>query len=195
MFGLFGRKRAPASAVINRDSIVPRIKTQSFVSATQTPDTPRTQWPIVDSLVGELVVTYAYDLGPAYGFLFSEALETLSLTRDQLHELAIANFKKGLKIELHAMNGPVSVPRVGEGRESVLLLLGDFWNHIAQLRKSKPIVVVPSREWLLITDARSRENIYTIRKMCADVYKPGDVHALSNQLLEWSDGKWRVFSE
>jgi hypothetical protein len=46
----------------------------------------------------------------------------------------------------------------------------------------------------LITDATSPENIRRIRSLCADVYKPGDTHALSNQLMEWHEGKWRLFT-
>lgn len=194
MFGLFGKKTGAKHEGINRDTIVPRIKTRAFAAALETADKPKSQWPIVEPLVGDLFVTYAYDLGPAYGFLFTEALEKLSLTREELRQLAILNFKKGLKIELHAMDGPVSVPRVGEGRESVLLLLADFWNQIGGMRKSNPVVVVPSREWLLITDATSPYNIERIRSMCADVYKPNDTHALSDQLLEWRDGNWQLFA-
>ena len=148
MFGLFKKKSDEAE--LSASTIIPRIKHLDFRAAYTEMDIPADQQPITEPLVGDLLVTYAFDLPELFAMVTLDSLADLGIKAEELRGIAISNIRKRIpKIEIHE-NGPILQIVTGESFEACTLLNGRFWDSLADEQESGSLVVsVPHRDLVL----------------------------------------------
>src|SRR5688572_28138804 len=95
MFNLF-KKKEKKVVEPGREHVVPRLKTPGFVTALKEMEIPPDQMPVTEPFVGELLITYAFDLPEMFQMVSREAQSSLGLNSD-IRELAIENLRAQLK--------------------------------------------------------------------------------------------------
>ena len=88
MFGLFKKK---AAAKPTASQIVTRIKHKNFLAAVASTGMPAADKPYTEPLVGDLLVTYAFDLPETFQMVRKGDAAELGLAPQQLRETAVAN--------------------------------------------------------------------------------------------------------
>jgi uncharacterized protein YtpQ (UPF0354 family) len=191
MFGLFKKRQAEGP---DRSTIVPRIKTIHFVSALKDRGIPADQMPITQPLVGELVVTYAFDMPGLFQMVNPHSLERLGIEPKELHALAVENLKSkmadiGLKKE-----GPILFITAGNDLEACSLLARKFWDKLASRIPGEMVVSVPSRNIVLITSSQWELGMKTVAELTDEAFENASNNGLTKQFLAWRGGKWEVYS-
>lgn len=175
-------------------TIVPRIKHTEFVKALKKMKIPDDQMPVTEPLVADLLVTYAFDLPDLFQMVTHADLKKMSIAPADLRELAIDNMRRGhpgIRIE---EQGPFLRVITGGDLEACTLLSVKFWNDVAEKVPTDFVVIVPSREIVLIAIDPNEAALQFLREVIADVREAERVHCLSESLLTWRDGAWAVYS-
>jgi uncharacterized protein YtpQ (UPF0354 family) len=191
MFGLFKKHKAKGP---DRSTIVPRIKNSHFVSALKERGIPADQMPITVPLVGELLVTYAFDIPDMFQMVSQRSLERLGIERKELHSIAIENLKAKMPNMGLKQEGPILYVTAGEDLEACSLLARKFWDKLATQVLGETVVSVPSRNVVLITSSQSELGMKTISDIGAEVYENETMHGLTKQLITWRKERWELFA-
>lgn len=182
---------------IDAGLILPRIKHLNFLAGLNQAGVPPEQLPITEPLVGDLVVTYAFDFPSGFMMVRPEDAAQLNVAQDQLRKLSLDNLKKQMpQIAVEAQGGDGEVRRIMTGNhlEACTLLAQNFWKTVASQIAGEIVAVVPSRDVVLFCSSQSRQGIETMATMAREVFQGAAGHALSDQFYVWRDG-WRVIEE
>ena len=202
MFSLFKRKAAQAAVVspdetkLLRSSLVPRIKHLAFEEALRERGIPAEQMPPTAPLVGELLVTYAFDLPEQFVMASASNLARAGISLDEVHALATRNLTARLPT-IEYYEGPgVHLAVTGGDLEACLLLAEKVWDDAATRFKRGFVVCVPRRDRLLVSDGGDAEAIAAIRRAAEEFYtEQDDGHALSLQLMSRVGNGWRLHAQ
>ncbi|MFY2762561.1 hypothetical protein [Arenimonas sp. MALMAid1274] len=89
MFSFFKKKQKAAQPA---PVVVPRIKHRNFLAAVDgIPGMTESSRPVTEPLAGDLLLTYAIDIGPSYLSVTPANLQEHNLQQTQLRPLAEAN--------------------------------------------------------------------------------------------------------
>src|SRR5438046_4794913 len=91
MFGLFKRKIANSGP--DPATLVPRIKHKNFLAALSAMKIPPQDLPVTEPLVGDLLITYAFDLPSAFMMCPVREMSRMGLSLAQLRARAVANLR------------------------------------------------------------------------------------------------------
>lgn len=194
MFGLFKKKPQASAPMPTADQIVPRIKHLNFQAAIEEiaakdPDS----CPLVQPFVGDLLLTYAFELPEAFMMLREIDRIRLGLSVEQVRAKALENLKKQLPPVKQGGKPPLMMLAVGNNLEACLLLIDELWNKAAANVPGKIVVAVPSRDMLMFTSSERPEGLAQLRELARVAREREPVHGLSECLLAWDSGKWVVF--
>lgn len=190
MFGLFKKKPAKPTAA----QIVPRIKHKNFLAAVASTGMPEGDKPYTEPLVGDLLVTYAFDLPETFQMVRSADVAELGLTPQQLRETAVANLKSRVGQGGYQGDPPVLRVVLGNNFDACALLYDDLWAMLGQKIPPEIVVGVPHRDAVLMTTtASTKGGLEQIRAMVADIHAKDEVHGLTRDLFVRRQNKWEVF--
>jgi uncharacterized protein YtpQ (UPF0354 family) len=192
MIGWFKKMQSPAEP--DRLDIVPRIKHTQFLASLREMDVPADQMPVTEPLVGDLLVTYAFDLPGAFQMVSSTDLERLSISPGEIRCIAIANLKRQIPEIGIAEESPLRRIVTGNDLEACTLLADTFWSDMTAEVPGEIVAAVPSRDVLLFCGSQATDGIRAMRELAEEVRRGESTHALSEHLLVWRGGKWLVYS-
>lgn len=191
VFGLFKKK---AAAQPTASQIVPRIKHKNFLAAVASTGMPEDDRPYTEPLVGDLLITYAFDLPETFQMVRKGDVTELGLSPQQLREAAIANLKARVGQGGYQGDSPVLRVVLGNNFDACALLYDDLWTMLSQKMPPEIIVGVPHRDAVLLTTtASTKGGLEQIRSMVADIHAKDEVHGLTRDLLVRRQNKWEVF--
>ncbi len=185
MFSFF-KKKKPTPLV------VPRIKHTNFVEAMNAiPGMTDNSRPVTEPIVGDLLLTYAIDMGHSYMAVTPGVLKDHSLTQSDMRALAMANGLTVLRSLTVQTNGVLHEMTADENMVACSILFPELWQQVEQEINAKPIVSFPHRDSVLYTSAESPHGIEELRKIIADV-DFNETHALSKLLFQPTPDGWTV---
>ncbi len=204
MFGLFRKKpEVPRGYSVNAtiDQVVPRIKHLNFLAAVE--DIARqaggaTDRPVTTPFVGDLIISYAFDLPQTFQMVMTHDLERLCVTPEIVRKQAIKNFyDKMPPIELvNSDEEPSAIQlRTGYNLEACMLLVPEYWQKANEHIAGRVVAAVPTRNHLLFTSSESAAGIAALQgavRQANDL--PDRTHNLSKHLLVWFQNSWEVFT-
>ncbi len=150
--------------------------------------------PVIDHFVGDLHIRYGFSSPKGVVNMVREIdLRLLGVTREELLNLAVANYRKrypGLRVE--QASAPVS-RLVGGGREteSTVMLDTAFWER--NRRGPEIIAGVPTRNVLVFTAVPSEQRLDDLRLAVQIEYAQAGRTALSKHLYVWGGKRWALF--
>ena len=185
--------RAPEAADPSRNALVPRIKHLAFERELRGRGIPAEHLPIFEPLIGELLVTYAFDLPEQFVMANPTNMARAGISLDEARALACANLRSRLP-ELEYVRGPgVSLVVTGGDWEACLLLLNEVWQGTQARFNAGFVVCAPRRDRLLISDGVDAQTIASMRQAADRFFaERDDGHALSVQLMTRLGGQWRL---
>jgi uncharacterized protein YtpQ (UPF0354 family) len=107
--------------------------------------------PVIEHLVGDLLVMYAFDLPGRFEFVARRHCETLGLEAGDLRPLSVRNLVKlRRKPQIKGTDRVVTLILDGD-LEASLLLVDMLWEQLAQQIPGDLIAAVPTRDTLAVT--------------------------------------------
>jgi uncharacterized protein YtpQ (UPF0354 family) len=176
----------------NPGLILPRIKQAEFNNALKAAGAPPDQWPVTEPLVGNLIVTYAFDLPAGFVMVRPQDLAELGLPPEQLRKLSLDNLKREMPEIAVEVTGDVHRVITGKNFEACTLLAPNLWTKIAAQINGEVIVAVPSRDVVLFCSSLSPQGLTDMVSIANEVLRQEAAHALTNELFVWRGG-WQVF--
>lgn len=195
MFGWF-KKKAPLAVPPKpqRDRLVPRIKSRKFLTALQELKIPEDQLPPVDPLVGDLVITYAYDLPETFIMASAESLAELGIERSDVKSIAVENLRRIMpKVEWHDHQLFFRI-ETGGSMEACSLLYDELWSQLREHYREDLVVAVPNRELVLWCLRGSKDGLQALRAIIPDAEQAAGPHGLTRELITWTKAGWQEYS-
>jgi len=183
----------PLPSEPGRTEIVPRIKSTQMLTYLAERGYSRDQVPVTEPLVGDLVISYAFDLPQMFQMVTPYHLERLSIKPGELRAIAIANLKRQLPQIGMTEKPPVMRVVTGNDLEACVLLADSWWNDIAAKTPGEIVASVPNRDTLLYCSSQSAEGLRALREFTDEAYASETTHALSKHLFVWRKGHWALF--
>ena len=151
--------------------------------------------PILEPLIGDLLIAYAFDLPSRYTLVQGRHLADLQLSVTELRGLATDNLRRRLPdIMRHQyLHLPMFVFTAGGNLESSLLLLDDLWESQLSLVPGELVASVAARDCIAFTGSESPEGIAELRASIDRAQAGGD-HVLTRHLFIRRDSSWHVFN-
>ncbi len=190
MFGWFKRKQKPETLQPDISNLVPRFKTEHFITALKRTSIPADQMPLTQPYVADLYLTYAFDLRDTFMMAGVAVIAEMGLNAKEAREVASANLRRQLPEIGVVEDGQIHRVVTGANLEACTLLISDFWKQVQQELGNQLVAVVPSRDVVLFCDGSSPEAVSELRTKAAEICEEGGTHALSTRLLTWKDDAW-----
>lgn len=176
----------PEDAPLPVDRILPVVRHRD-IGVPPGMDTP----PLSDPFVGDMVVMYVVDYPTHAAYLNAEDLDKASLSRVDMTDIAFINFDRyGATVQLHS-SPPFHILVLDGFYEASFLLRPDFWPQLEAMLEIEMAVIAPTRDLLVIADARDPDAVAGLREIRDDALANG-AYPLSESLLFWRDGGWQV---
>jgi uncharacterized protein YtpQ (UPF0354 family) len=152
--------------------------------------------PISDSLVGELIILYAFDLPGHFEYLSEHHCKTLGIDPHGLRKLAVRNLtRRRSKPEILRPSDTINMLRLDGDLEASLLLVDHLWPQAARAIAGEIVVGVPSRDVLAITGTGITDGIQTLRWAVDRAWKRQTNRKLrlTQSLLVRREDSWQIF--
>jgi uncharacterized protein YtpQ (UPF0354 family) len=194
MFGWF-KKKSTTPFVPSPSSIVPRIKTNEFTAVLKSVHATPDEFPFIEPFVGNLLVTYAFDLPSAFIMATESEIKQLGVRLEDVRRLALSNVQQRCpKIEIHH-HGTIRQIVLGDDLEACMLLADSFWDQAAGEVSGDVVVSVPSRNVVVYCGSESEVGLHALRAVADQVMKSETTHALTEELFVRRNGRWTKFEE
>lgn len=184
---------------LSAETIVPRLKHMNFLEAVAQVGVTGEDVPVVTPFVGDLLISYAFELEHSFLTVSKGHCEKLDLTEAELPRLAISNLGQSLPPpEMHPLRGlksarpACSMFTVGNQCEACLMLFPGVWEAAARMVKGQLVVATPARDTVLFTGSRSAAGLAAMKHYLEECYSGAGNHALSKLLFAWANG-WSVY--
>lgn len=193
MFGLF-KKKSPVKPIASQ--IVPRIKHRNFLEAVASTEMEDADKPVTEPLVGDLLVTYAFDLPDTFLMVRRGDLAEINVAASDLREIAIENLRARVGEGGYLGDPPVLRIALGDNYDACALLYDDLWTMLGEKIPKELIVGVPHRDVVLLTTTASTQGgLEQIRTMVDDLHAQDEVHGLTRDLFVRRDGSWEIYEK
>lgn len=179
----------------DRSTILPRIKTPEFLNSLHELQIRHDQMPVTEPLVGNLLITYCFDLPGIFQMVTYADLTRIGISRYELNPISIANLRQRVREigTFQPEGSPLMRIVTGGDLEACVLLATPFWDNIQEEMQSEIVAAVPSRDVLIFCSSNSSEGIELLRQSATNVLQAESVHALSDQLLVWRNSRWMIY--
>jgi uncharacterized protein YtpQ (UPF0354 family) len=177
------------------EAIVPMIKARVRGSDKAPLVMRPEETPIIEPLVGDLAVGYAFDLPLFYAMVSPRQCKRLGLAQESLRALAVTN--------LHALRPDLQVRWAGTTKSAMLTLGGDLeaglllsdvlMDYLAPQFSGELVAAVPSRSSLAVTGTAHPDGIAALLRLIDVVWQRGD-HLLTRELLVRHNHTWQILS-
>lgn len=187
MFSFFKKKPPPAPPPA---IVVPRIKHTNFLDYIATiPGMTDESRPLVEPLAGDLLLTYALDVGEGYLSITPATLRERGLEAASLRAQAEANglaAMRALQVRTHGVLHELTAP---DNMAACSLLYPDLWQQIEREVGGPVAVAVPHRDVVLYARADAA-GLAALAEVVATV-DFDDTHALSALLFRPTPDGWQ----
>lgn len=195
MFSRFKKTSAPESTAASAEGpIVPRLKTTKFIDAiAQLPDATVDQLPIAMPVVGDLVLTFAVDIGTSFVTVSQREAKRRNLGNSELYGLALQNIApilEGLQVK---PNGPAFQLVTGHDMEACTIMFGSLWADISRKLDDELAVIFPHRNLALFAPRKSAAGVAALREAIGQLDFSA-THALSRELYVWGTSRWQLLT-
>lgn len=148
---------------------------------------------IIQNVCDDLSYMYVYDNGSGLEILQDSDLMELNISKDELHEIAMANFRQLISQKLNAQNNGEAFWFILDGNlEAGLVLVDEIWDQVEAHLNEEIVICVPSRD-VIIATGKSNENIIAdFTEKAIDILTNGD-HPLSYNWFIRENKEWKVF--
>ena len=181
---LYGEKKK-----LDLSTIVPIIKPIDYIAALNKGDKPIEM--ATKSYNDQLVIVYAEDLPEGFKYLTKKDFDSIGISADSLHELAIANFYKQVpEIEKYSKDGRYMLG-AGGNYEASLILLPSLWMDDCPV-DGDFVVAIPNRDLIFITGSRNKAGLDTLRRYATESYASGN-YTVSDHLFRWNGSKFEKY--
>lgn len=189
MFALFKRKKSTQPPPM----VVPRIKHKNFLASIESisgiTDASR---PVTEELAGDLLLTYAVDIGSSYVMVTPSCLREHNLQENELRKLAEANALQAMRGLQVRTDGTVHELTAPDNMGACSMLYPELWQHIAQDVGAPVVAAFPHRDVALY----ARDNPEGIKAIVEIIQQVDfqDNHALSSLVFRPTSTGWEVVS-
>ena len=191
MFSFFKKKleRQKANPIV-----VARIKNNNFLSAVNSiQGMTEENIPIVEPIVGDLLLTYAIDTGENYISISPTILKDYNLSKTDLLNLSKRhglNILKDLRINT---DGQIYQLAAAENMTACTILFSELWQQIESELGCNVIVSFAHRDSVLYARTDSESSINAL-KVFVSKMDFTETHALSEKFFRLNDGQWQEVS-
>lgn len=170
-------------------TIVPVIKPVDYIAALNKGNKPLEM--ATKPYNDQLVIVYAEDLPEGFKYLTKKDFDSIGISADSLHELAIANFYKQVpNIEKYSKDGRHMLG-AGGNYEASLILLPTLWMDDCPV-DGDFVVAIPTRDLIFITGSDNKAGLDTLRRYAAESYATGS-YTVSDHLFRWNGSKFEKY--
>jgi hypothetical protein len=152
---------------VNAERLVPLVRTSGYVAEIGT-DVPHA------NIVGDLVLTYAFDHSNGYAYATRDELASLELSSPR--SVAIDNLAKALpRLTIEDDGGPIVLYSIDEslGLSPSLMLLDAFWEQTGKRFPRGSIFLNPRRDQIILIDKRAPAAMDSARRMIDATFADG----------------------
>lgn len=186
MFSLFKKKTVDAPPAI----IVPRIKNRNFLRAVdQVAGITDETRPIVENLVGDLVLTYAIDLGDNFEMVSASSLEKFKIQQQNLISLAKYNALPALRSVKTRSDGVVYELTAPDNMAACSIIFPQLWQQIEQQVGGPVIALFPHRDFVFFAREDQPTAVGEFNKIISQV-NFNQTHALSKLIYRRTGDQW-----
>ena len=148
---------------------------------------------VIRNICDDLNCFYAYDNELGLEIIQETELKELKVSREELHEIAMSNYRQLISKKLNAQNNSEAFWFILDGNlEAGLVLVDEIWDQVEEHLKDDIIICVPSRDVIIATGKSNNLVIEDFSKKATEVYLNGD-HPLSKNWFLRVNKKWEVF--
>lgn len=186
----FLKKKSQTKVSSSRDTklgmIVPRIKSTTIT------DDPLAAIGPIQHVVSDLYVVYAFDQGNLFAALTHSDLEDLGLSQDELHSIALENFRKKIPSVSLQKYGDFYFLITGQNYEASMLIDDKFWNREIENFEGTLVAGIPHRDHVMFCDSSNADALAGLAEFTNSTFdEAADNHALSKNLIEWTSSGWK----
>jgi uncharacterized protein YtpQ (UPF0354 family) len=170
---------------------LPRIKNIQMLDYLQSmQEMTEDSMPLCQSLVGDLILTFALDMGDSYMTVSKGVCDQHNISLDDLPDLALSNAVELLRdIKVHT-DGTIYELQVGHDMEACTILFPSLWAQIAENFESDVLAIFPHRNHVFYAPSNSEQGKVALLEMLQQTDFSNDTHALSKKLYLFSQQEW-----
>jgi hypothetical protein len=193
MFSFFKKKEAPQAQEIDSSGpIFPRIKTPQFIqTVSQLQGIKEEQMPVVAGLAGDLLLTFAVDMGAGYLTVTHEEMARRGTNIESMYAEALRNARPLLANLQMKGDGTLHKLEVGNDMEACLMLFGAIWSNVQETLNDTPIAIFPHRNAAFFTGKNTPGGLSGLQEILSAI-DFNQTHALSKMIFEWNGVGWGV---
>jgi len=189
---LFKTKERPKR---DASSILPVLRT-TVPGAGSPVQIPLEGQPIVEPLIGDLLVCYAFDIPHLWQFVSRADCDRLDIQPASLRGIALENLRARVPHltlkPIPPVSPPVYMVAGGQGHEAAFLLVSFFWDSNRTWVSGDVVVAAPARDVVFLTGSQSPEGLSGLRDIIERTHSERQ-QLLTRSLLVWREGEWRVY--
>jgi uncharacterized protein YtpQ (UPF0354 family) len=181
------------------DGIRPARQTASFTTDSGQPRTiqlRRSEEFVVEDFVGDLLITYVFDLPRYFRHVNRKDCLDFGIRHDELRALSVQNLVRSRpKPEIKPGRAGVMLV-LDENLESSLLLVDHLWDQFEPQLPGETIAAVPARDTILITGTEVPDGIALLERAIDTVWERSEQRLqLSRSVLVRRSKSWHVFDQ
>lgn len=148
---------------------------------------------VIKNISEDLNCLYAYDTEHSLEIIQEKELAALNITREQLHEIAMNNYRDLVNQKLKSQSNGQAFWFILDGNlEAALVLVDEIWDQVEGHLKETVVVCAPSRDVLIATGKSNAAVIFGFTEKAKDILSNGD-HPLSNYWHVRENKAWKAF--
>lgn len=172
--------------------VLPRLKRAEYVeSMRQVEGMDEANMPLTDPLFGDLILSYALDIGEHYLALSQVYLEQLNLGElDWRHDCKLNCLTALTKLE-HHQEGRLRFMQAPDSMTACTVLFPELWNQVMADFALDPVIAVLHRDLVVYADKHDAQALAELQHY-VDTFA-GDHHSLSKLLYMRDGASWQVY--
>ena len=185
-------------ALVRSNGADPKLRPAQRIEPVEFPPDPKSSPDnalVFDHFVGDLHLRYVFEDPQFMLALRARDLKRLSIARDELSTLALANFKRLYpKLAVAWPDRWLGALGGGGELEPCALLDGPFWNAQAKAFNNEVIAVVPSTYEVYFAPRQPKQNIELLKHLAILHAEKAAKRAVSRTVFVWRFFRWEVLA-
>jgi uncharacterized protein YtpQ (UPF0354 family) len=183
------------------ERVIPVIKDRTYIDEilkafanSKGPDGSPKNGPYFEEYVEELIVLYAEDTPRNIKYVTEESFADYGLNKETIRQRALENFARLFPhVEILGNQGFFML-RVDGNYEASCILDRALMERIAKMVSGELVMIVPSRDLVLLTGTKEEAGIERLRKGVARAF-PDNGYRISSSLFVYAGGTWSRYIE